>query len=269
MSKIEKLFYEKMNHGKKVLIAYIMAGHPTLEASEELIYAVERGGAEIIELGIPFSDPLADGPVIQSAAQSALENGTTLARVFDMVKRVRQKTQVPLVFMAYYNSLLGYGVEAFFKECELVGIDGVIVPDLPYEEQQEVTPYLRENIPLIPFAAPTSGSRIKKILSGGRGFVYCISSLGVTGMQDGFHREIERFLSQVRSCTDLPLAVGFGISSRQDVKKLAPYVDGIIVGSAIVRKIEETNGNPGMVEAFIRELSDNRKEDTSLYIPSI
>ncbi len=257
MSRIEKVFETKRKSGEKVLIAYLMAGHPTLEASEELVYALERGGAGIIELGVPFSDPLADGPVIQAAAVCALENGTTLRKIFDMVSRIRQKTQVPLVLMAYYNSLLGYGVEAFFDACKIAGIDGVIIPDLPYEEQQEVTPYLVENIPLIPLAAPTSGSRLQKILAHARGFVYCISSLGVTGTQDGFHREVEGFLSQVRAVSDLPLAVGFGIASSQDVRRLAPYVDGIIVGSAIVRKIEETGGNPQAVEALVKELSDS------------
>lgn len=268
MNKIEKLFKEKTQSGEKVLIAYTVAGHPSLDGTEQLIYAIERGGAGIIELGIPFSDPLADGPVIQAAAQRSLEAGTTIKKIFDMVKRTRCNTQIPLVFMTYYNSILGYGIEAFFQECASVGIDGVIIPDLPHEEQQEVRPFLTENLPLIQLVAPTSGTRVKEIVSNGRGFVYCVSSLGVTGRKDCFHREIESFLQNVRHCTDLPLAVGFGISSSQDVERLAPYVDGIIVGSAIVGKIEESNGNTAVVEAFVKKLSGKQTSHTSPCLPS-
>jgi len=255
MNRIEKKFEELRSKKKKALITYITGGHPSIEHTEELIYAQIRGGADIVEIGIPFSDPLADGPVIQKAAQHALEGGVTQEKIFQCIKKVRGNVEAPLVFLVYFNTVLAYGVERFVAMCEEVGIDGLIIPDLPMEEQQEILPYMQnKDVALIPLVAPTSGDRIPELVSWAKGFVYCISSLGVTGAQGSFYREVEVFLQSIRKHTDLPLAVGFGISTPEDIQRLQPYVDGVIVGSAIVRKVEESQGNPEVVEEFVKSL---------------
>lgn len=260
MNRIEKQFAALKNAQKKALITYITAGHPTIDHTEELIYAQIRGGADIIEIGIPFSDPLADGPVIQKAAQRALDGGVTINKVFECIEKARKNTEIPLVFLVYYNTVLAYGVEAFVKKCSQIGIDGLIIPDLPLEEQSEILPYINEtDMALIPLVAPTSKDRMKKITENGRGFVYCVSSLGVTGMGGNFYREVEAFLSEVRTQTELPLAVGFGISNKEDIKRFQPYVDAVIVGSAIVKHVEESDGNAVAVETFIKGLQVERK----------
>ncbi len=257
MNRIEKKFKELKQTGKKALISYVTAGDPSIEATESLIYALERAGSSIIELGIPFSDPLADGPVIQHAAKRALDNGVTLKKIFHQIKKVRANTEIPLVFLVYYNTILAYGRKEFINTCEDIGIDGLIIPDLPIEEQDELTPFIIEsNILLIPLVAPTSKNRIVDILQGKQGFVYCISSLGVTGMNQHFYKEINEFLLYVKQHTDLPIAIGFGISSEDDIKRFTPYVDGVIIGSAIVKKVHQSNGEINKVEEFVLRLSD-------------
>ncbi len=257
MNRIEKQFQMLRKQHKKALITFLVAGHPCIEATEELIYAKERGGAHIIEIGIPYSDPLADGPVIQKAAQQALDRGVRLGDIFACIGRVRTNTQIPLVFLVYYNTIFAYGIERFINACKEAGIDGLIIPDLPMEEKEELSPFLQDtDIAIIPLVAPTSKERVKALVQGGRGFVYCISSLGVTGMRQEFHARLESFLSSVREATELPIAVGFGISTKEDVINMQPYVDGVIVGSAIVRHIEESGGDPKSVEAFVRTLAD-------------
>lgn len=257
MNRIDKQFQLLKENNQKALITFMVAGHPSIEATEALIYAKERGGAHIIEIGIPYSDPLADGPVIQKAAQQALDKGIRLGDIFACMERVRRKTQIPLIFLVYYNTIFAYGIKRFITACQEAGIDGLIIPDLPMEEKEELNPFLHgTDIAIIPLVAPTSKERVKALLQGGRGFVYCISSLGVTGMRQEFHAELDSFLSSVREATALPIAVGFGISGKEDVKKMQPYVDGVIVGSAIVREIEESGGNPIEIEAFVRMLSD-------------
>lgn len=257
MNRIDKIFNKLKSENKKALITYVTAGDPSIENTEEIIYAKERGGASIIELGIPFSDPLADGPVIQKAAQKALENGIKVNQVFKCIENVRKNTDIPLVFLVYFNTILAYGVEGFVKQCNNIGIDGLIIPDLPYEEQNEIMKYIKDsNVALIPLIAPTSKYRIKDIVKDKNGFVYCISSLGVTGMKDGFYKEVDEFLSLVRQYTNLPIAVGFGISTKEDIKRFSGLVDGVIVGSAIVKKVSDSKGNIIEIEGFVKELKE-------------
>lgn len=255
MNRIEAKFKELRSKGKKALITYITGGDPSIEKTEQYIFDKEAAGADIIEVGIPFSDPLADGPVIQVAAQRALDNGVTLEKIFNCIQNVRMKSQVPLAFLVYYNTVLYYGPERFVKKCEEIGIDGLIIPDLPKEEREEIQPYINNStVALIPLVAPNSKQRIKSVIEGGGGFVYCVSSLGVTGVRQEFYREVEGFLQEVRNNTDLPLAVGFGISKKEDVEKLQPYVDGVIIGSAIVKKIEENNGRSDELIKYLKEI---------------
>lgn len=255
MNRINRKFNELKKENKKALITYITAGFPSIDKTEELIYAKERGGASLIEIGIPYSDPVADGPVIQRAGEIALKGGTNLEKIFNVVERVRKNTDIPLVFLVYYNTVFAYGMERFIKRCEEVGIDGLIIPDLPIEEQDEIQPYIEgSSVALIPLVAPTSKQRIKKVLDNKNGFVYCVSSLGVTGRGGEFHSDIEEFLKEVRACTDLPIAVGFGISNKEHIDKLKDYVDGVIIGSAIVSVVEESNGCTKVLENFVREL---------------
>lgn len=255
MNRIDKKFQELRENNEKALITYITAGHPSIDKTEELIYAQERGGSSIIEIGIPYSDPVADGPIIEKAAQTALKGGTNLEKIFNVVERTRKNTDIPLVFLLYYNTVFAYGAERFINKCDEIGIDGLIIPDLPLEEQEEILAYVNEkNVALIPLVAPTSKERIKDVVKNKRGFVYCISSLGVTGRLGEFHAGVEEFLDEVRECTSLPIAVGFGISTKEHIEKLKNHVDGVIVGSALVKRIEESNGNVEEVEKFVREL---------------
>lgn len=242
---------------KKAFIGYITAGDPDLNKTESFVYALEKGGADIIELGIPFSDPLADGPTIQEAGQRALQAGVTVDKILNTTRRIRSNTNLPLVYMVYYNTILIYGLEKFVKCCHEVGIDGIIVPDLPYEERDVLLDLLGGyGIDFIPLIAPTSKDRIKKVIEGCSGFVYCVSSLGVTGGRSNFYGDIIPYLRSVKELSDIPVAVGFGISKREDVEQLENEVDGVIVGSAIIRKIQETDGDTVALERYIKELSE-------------
>ncbi len=254
MNRIEKKFKELGD--KKALITYITAGDPSLDQTEQLIYAMERGGADIIEMGIPYSDPIADGPVIQEAGKRALDNGTKLFKVFEVVKKAREKTEIPLVFLIYFNTILSQGIENFIKKCQEAGVDGLIIPDLPLEEREEISKFTEgSGLDLIPLVAPNSKDRLGDIINqGGSGFVYCISSFGVTGVRNNFDVDLKSFLEEVRAETDLPLAVGFGISSREHVEKIHRIADGAIVGSAIVKLVHETNGDLKVIERKVKEL---------------
>ena len=254
MNRIEKKFKELGD--KKALITYITAGDPSLDQTEQLIYAMERGGADIIEMGIPYSDPIADGPVIQEAGKRALDNGTKLFKVFEVVKKAREKTEIPLVFLIYFNTILSQGIENFIKKCQEAGVDGLIIPDLPLEEREEISKFTEgSGLDLIPLVAPNSKERLGDIINqGGSGFVYCISSFGVTGVRNNFDVDLKSFLEEVRAETDLPLAVGFGISSREHVEKIHRIADGAIVGSAIVKLVHETKGDLKVIERKVREL---------------
>ncbi len=257
MNRIDAKFESLKKENKKAFIAFVTGGDPSVEKTEEIVLAMEEAGADIIEIGIPYSDPLADGPVIQAASQRALLNGVKVKDIMEMVGRLREKTQIPLLFLVYYNTIYVYGKERFAKQCKDMGIDGLIIPDLPLEERHDFKPMLDSmGIANIPLVAPTSKERVKAITEGCNGFVYCVSSLGVTGRGSDFHGNMENYMNEVRSQTDLPLAIGFGITTKQDLERLSPYADGLIVGSAIVRKVEESNGDAEVVKAFVKELLD-------------
>ncbi|PAB59496.1 tryptophan synthase subunit alpha [Anaeromicrobium sediminis] len=239
-SRITKKFNRLREKDEKALIAYITSGDPNLDRTLNLVLQMEKAGADIIELGIPYSDPLADGPVIQRAAQRALKVGTNIDSIFPMVFKVREKTEIPLVFLVYFNSIYRYGIKRFLDKCKDSGVDGLIIPDLPLEERRELNEVMKDYpIDLIPLVAPTSEDRIRKIVSGAEGFVYCISSKGVTGTRDSFEVDLSNFINKVKKHTSIPLAIGFGISNEETIKKLKGLCDGLIVGSAIIEKVEE------------------------------
>ncbi|SHJ66008.1 tryptophan synthase, alpha chain [Geosporobacter subterraneus DSM 17957] len=257
-SRIERKFEVLKSRQEKALIPYITCGDPDLETTVSLVLALEKAGADIIELGIPYSDPLADGPVIQRASQRALKNPITIDAVFDMVEELRKQTMVPLVFLVYYNSVFRYGTERFLKNCSESGMDGLIIPDLPLEERRELYEQMKAYpIDLIPMAAPTSEERIQEIVQVGSGFVYCISSKGVTGKRVTFEDSLAHFMTQVKKYASIPTAIGFGISSQEAVTKLKGLSDGLIVGSSIIEKIEEgilAGDIEGKVFDFVRGL---------------
>lgn len=232
---------------KKAFIPFITAGDQGIDATEKYIRTMAKAGASLIEIGIPFSDPVAEGPVIQVASERALSTGVTTDDIFDMVKRLRTGTEpltIPLVFMTYLNPIYVYGVESFMTRCEEVGIQGVIVPDCPLEEKQELAHQAKAHgIAVISLIAPTSEQRIEKIASQAEGFVYCVSSLGVTGMRSDIKTDIASIVQQIRQYTDVPVAVGFGISTPEQAKAMASLSDGAIVGSAIVKQIGEWGSN--------------------------
>ena len=259
MNRITAKFEELKAQRKTAFIGYLTAGDPSIDKSPELVAAIERGGADIIEIGIPYSDPLADGPVIQQAGLRAFAGGVTVAKVFDAAKKVRESSEVPLLFLVYYNTIYSMGCDKFVTRCKEVGIDGLIVPDLPMEERDELKVLTdAKDICLIPLVAPTSKDRVRDIAQGSSGFVYCVSAMGVTGMRNEFRNDITDYLEDVKSQTDLPIAVGFGIGSREAAKHFSQYADGVIVGSAIVNAIDESAGDAEKVELFVRELSGKK-----------
>lgn len=235
MSRISKAFEKE-----KVFIAFITGGDPDIETSCELIRAMAAGGADIIEIGIPFSDPIAEGPVIQEASLRALKAGTTTDRLFSMVEKLRQEIDTPMVFMTYVNPIYVYGTKRFMKKCADSGIDGVIVPDVPFEEKGELAEQCREyDVDLISMIAPTSKKRIEMIAKEAEGFLYCVSSLGVTGVRSEIDTDVAAMIRHVKAVTDIPCAVGFGIATPEQAEKMAAVSDGAIVGSAIVKLIAE------------------------------
>lgn len=253
MTRIARAF-----EGGKAFIPFITCGDPSLETTEQLVYAMERAGADIIELGIPFSDPTAEGPVIQAANVRALSAGTTPAAIFAMVRRIRTRSQVPLVFMTYCNVVYSRGVEAFCQEAADAGIDGLILADLPFEEKEEFEgPCDAAGIDLISMVAPTSNERIAAIAQGARGFLYCVSSLGVTGVRSAITTDIGAMVKMAKEAADIPCAVGFGISTPDQAHAMARVSDGAIVGSAIVKLIAE-HGEACVepVEAYVRAMKE-------------
>lgn len=266
MNCIDATFERLRREGKSALIPFLTIGDPDPAASAELIAACAAAGADMIELGVPYSDPLADGPVIQRASERALQNRVTLEDVVRTAAEGRRLgADIPYILFSYYNPVLQYGLDRFFKLLAEHDISGLIVPDLPLEEDRELRDRAEAaGIHLIPLVAPTSHERIARIVARARGFVYCVSSLGVTGMRSEFHASIDDFLASVRSASPVPICVGFGISNREQVLRFEGKTDGVIVGSAIVRKIEEALpllGDSGkraegvrQVEQFIRSL---------------
>lgn len=231
MSNIAKAF-----ENGKAFIPFVTCGDPSLDVTEEIVYAMVEAGADLIELGIPFSDPTAEGPVIQGANIRALAGGVTTDRVFDLVKRLRRKVDIPMVFMTYANVVFSYGSERFISTCRDIGIDGLILPDIPYEEKDEFDGICKKyDLDLISLIAPTSHDRISMIASEANGFVYCVSSLGVTGTRTSITTDIGAMVDLVKKAKDIPCAVGFGISTPEQAKQMADKADGVIVGSAIVK----------------------------------
>lgn len=239
MSRIENAFKDG-----KAFISFLTGGDPDLETSEKLIYAMEKAGADLIEIGVPFSDPIAEGPVIQEANERALAAGCTTDKLFDMVARVRKNTQIPLVYLTYINPIFTYGKEKFMKRCKECGIDGLIIPDLPYEEKEEIADICKEyGVDIISLIAPTSHERITMIAKEAQGFVYCVSSLGVTGVRTEIKTDISEMVGLVKNAANVPCAVGFGIASPEQAESMAKAADGVIVGSAIVKIIAEHGKN--------------------------
>lgn len=240
----------------KALITFITGGDPDIGTTEKLIQAMEKAGADLIEIGIPFSDPVAEGAVIQDADERALKAGCTTDKLFEMVSRVRKKTDIPLLFMTYINPVFTYGKEKFSYRCAECGIDGIIVPDMPFEERDELLEEFEAgSIDLISMIAPTSEERIEMIAAQARGFIYCVSSLGVTGVRENITTDIGKMIKKIRTVTNTPCAIGFGISTPKQAGIMASLSDGVIVGSAIVKLIAKYGRNSiGPVSEFVAAL---------------
>ncbi len=224
----------------KTFIGFVTAGDPTMAKTEEFIMTMIESGADLIEIGIPFSDPVAEGAVIQRANARALSAGATTEKIFEMVARLRKKTEIPLVFLIYINPIHSYGYELFTKRCRETGVDGLIIPDLPYEEKRELLKYTAaQDIELISLIAPTSEDRITMIAKEAQGFIYCVSSMGVTGVRSKIEADIQGMIQKVREVTKLPVAIGFGISTPEQASEICGMADGVIVGSAMVKIIEK------------------------------
>lgn len=231
MSKIAEAF----QHGK-AFIPFITCGDPDLETTEQIVYAMVDAGADLIELGIPFSDPTAEGPVIQNANIRALANHVTTNDIFDLVRKLRKTVSIPMVFMTYANVVFSYGAEKFIGTCKEIGIDGLILPDIPFEEKDEFDGICKANgLDLVSMIAPTSHERIHMIAKEASGFIYCVSSLGVTGTRSEITTDIGAMTKLVKDVTDTPCAIGFGISTPEQARDMAAHADGVIVGSAIVK----------------------------------
>jgi len=243
----------------KAFIAFITGGDPSLEKSEEFILEAEKAGADLIEIGIPFSDPIAEGEVIQAANIRALRAGTTLHGIFELAWKVRQKSEIPLVFLTYLNPVYHYGYEKFFAKCNETGIDGIIIPDLPFEEQAELKSEAEHyGIDLISLIAPTSKERIEKIAEASKGFLYIVSSMGVTGVRSEINTDISAIVSAAKSVSKTPCAVGFGINTPEQAAKFAKIADGVIVGSAIVRIIAEHGENAGKhIYEYVKDMKES------------
>ncbi|MFH1626028.1 MAG: tryptophan synthase subunit alpha [Pseudomonadota bacterium] len=261
MTRISKVFQKLRSRHGKALIPYITAGDPSLELTKKLIVQLEESGADMIELGVPFSDPMADGPTIQRASERALANNVSLKDVLDLVGEIRMYTEIPIILFGYYNSFFIYGAEKFAKDAEHAGVDGVLVLDLPPEEADELKVYIdKAGLDIIFLLAPTSTEdRISLITKKASGFIYYVSVTGVTGARTSLDLHIEEHVSKVKQFTDLPVAVGFGISTPEQASMVATWADGVIVGSAIVKTIEENLGSPRMVKTvgqFVRSLKE-------------
>ncbi|TCK98221.1 tryptophan synthase alpha chain [Natranaerovirga hydrolytica] len=240
MNRIEIKLANLKQKNEKAFITYIMAGYPDENKTKALILEQAKAGVDILEIGVPFSDPVADGSVIQEVGAKALANGMSHKKVLNIVKDVRKECDVPIILMLYYNTVLHYGLDHFVEDCIKVGVDGLIIPDLPLEEQDELTALLTTDALInIQLVAPTSLKRLPKILEQSKGFLYCISSLGVTGQEHAFHGQLGEFLTTLKSKTDMPLMLGFGITKPEDINPIENTIDGVIVGSAFINEIKK------------------------------
>lgn len=253
MSKIKNAFEKG-----KAFIGFVTAGDPNLEVSEQIMLSMAKAGCDLIEIGIPFSDPIAEGPVIQEANLRSLSQGTTTDKVFALTKRVSSQVDIPLVYMTYLNVLFKYGYDQFLQKAKNAGISGVIIPDLPYEEKEELQSVaVNYDIDVISLIAPTSEDRIKMIASDAKGFVYTVSSLGVTGTRSEIKTDLDSITKAIKEVTDIPVAIGFGINTPEQAKKFSHIADGVIVGSAIVKIIAEHGVNsPGKVYDYVKSMKD-------------
>ncbi|MBR3734416.1 MAG: tryptophan synthase subunit alpha [Lachnospiraceae bacterium] len=261
MSKIAEAFKKG-----KAFIPFITCGDPDLDTTKAAVKAMVENGADLIELGIPFSDPTAEGPVIQGANVRALSGGVTTDKVFDMVRDLRKDISIPMVFMTYANVVYSYGVksgnesgaEAFIKTCAEVGIDGLVLPDVPYEEKEEFTPLCdKYGVDMISFIAPTSENRIAMIAREAEGFIYLVSSLGVTGVRSEIKTDLESIVKVIRANTDTPVAIGFGISTPEQASKMAGISDGAIVGSAIIKILAKYGRDAApYVGEYVKSMTD-------------
>lgn len=253
MSKIKSAF-----ENGKAFIAFVTCGDPDLKTTAAAVRAAVENGADLIELGIPFSDPTAEGPVIQGANIRALNGGVTTDKIFAFVKELRQDVKIPMVFMTYANVIFSYGTEKFISTCRDIQIDGLILPDLPFEEKEEFLPVCREyGVDLISLIAPTSKNRIAMIAKEADGFLYIVSSLGVTGTRSEIKTDLKSIVEVVRQNTDIPSAIGFGISTPEQAKKMADISDGAIVGSAIIKLLEKYGKDaPKYIGEYVKSMKD-------------
>jgi tryptophan synthase alpha chain len=253
MSNIAKAF-----QNGKAFIGFVTGGDPSIEKTKEFVREMIRAGADLVEIGIPFSDPIAEGPVIQEANIRALSAGATVEKLFTLVEDLRKETAVPLLFLTYINPVFHYGYDAFFKRCRLCGLDGIIIPDLPFEEQAEVREAAsRYDIDLISLIAPTSEQRIRDIAKTAGGFIYLVSSMGVTGVRNEITTDLSSIIAAIRSVTKVPVAIGFGIHSPAQAAQMARIADGVIVGSAIVKIAAEHGGAAGPhIYRYVKEMKE-------------
>lgn len=253
MSNISSIFIKP---GKKTLIAYVTVGYPSIEATLKIVPLLAKNGCDIVELGVPFSDPLADGPTIQKASFYALRNGVTMKLCIDVARQLRQKVEIPLVLMSYFNPVYKYGCEGFCSDSADAGIGGLIIPDLPPEEGSELeAATIKNNLDLIYLLAPTSNeSRIKLVAKKSRGFIYLVSVTGTTGARESLPSGLDTFVAKVRQTAEQPLCIGFGISTPQQARQIAAIADGIIVGSRIIQLMETSDENFNPVQDFVHEL---------------
>ncbi len=253
MSRISEAF-----QNKKAFIPFITCGDPDLETTKAVVREAVKNGADLIELGIPFSDPTAEGPVIQGANLRALSTGVTTDKIFDLVRELRLDVKIPMVFMTYANVVFSYGAERFISTCKEIGMDGLILPDLPFEEKEEFEPLCNQyGVDLISLIAPTSENRIAMIAKEAQGFIYLVSSLGVTGTRSEITTDLASIVRVIRENTDVPCAIGFGISKPEQAKKMSQIADGVIVGSAIIKIIEQYGQEaPGPVGDYVKEMKE-------------
>lgn len=243
--RIESKFNELTHKNKAGLVTYITAGDPSLEDTMDIILELENNGADIIELGIPFSDPMADGPAIQLASERSIKNGTTLTKVLEIVKQIREKTEIPIILFGYYNPFFAYGLKKFAEDAKMAGVDGVLVVDLPPEESEELRVHLEQNnLELIFLLAPTSTTeRIELVSKYGSGFIYLVSVTGVTGERPKLEYSLDPLIKDIKSHSKLPVGIGFGVSSAEQAYSISKIADAVIVGSALVKIIEKNNKN--------------------------
>ncbi|MCM8777976.1 MAG: tryptophan synthase subunit alpha [Candidatus Omnitrophica bacterium] len=256
MNKIDEKFKKLKGKGEKALIAYFTAGLPSTKGTVEIIRKAEKSGVDIVEIGIPFSDPIADGPIIQYASHISLEKGTNTDTVFEICRELGKSINIPYLLMTYYNPVYRYGIEKFSKRCAQTGVSGIIIPDLPFEESKDVREALKkQNVYLINLLTPfTPEKRAKKIIKASSGFIYFITSAGVTGPREKFSKEMWDKLKIVQEISSIPVASGFGISDAEQVKRLREYVDGVIIGSFFVKKIID-----GKIEELWKEIREIKK----------